>query len=129
MESKVMKKAVLFLTMMLAFTAALPVQAADTSEHGKQQIQQIVTNAIVIEKFYPPEGITTFKGRARVGGKINTEGKIVNPRIIVTSGSQRVDEIAMGYAGKWTFIPAMDVNGNLIECYIMISIPFNQDND
>ncbi|MDQ0204011.1 energy transducer TonB [Pectinatus haikarae] len=92
---------------------------------GGSQSVQMGEPPILIDKFYPPVNIVTFRGRVSVFATIDVTGRIIRTKIAVTSGSPSVDQIAMDSARRWTFKPALDQNGAPMECTKIISIPFN----
>lgn len=96
-----------------------------SSGGGGGQAVQMGQPPILIDDFYPPVNIVSFKGRVSVYATIDKTGKIVKTKIAVTSGSPSVDQIAMDSARRWTFKPALDQNGMPMECTKIISIPFN----
>ncbi|WP_110955773.1 energy transducer TonB [Anaerosinus massiliensis] len=87
--------------------------------------QQMGKPPIVLEKFYPADDLVKFRGRVNIRATISKEGKIIDTKVMVTSGKYSVDQIAMSAVRRWTFKPALDAEGKPMECFRMISIPFN----
>lgn len=89
---------------------------------------QMAEGPRLIEDYYPSVGGANFRGRVMVKAVVSKEGKVIDTKIMVSSGKRLVDQIAMNAARKWTYRPALDQHGQPMECWAMISIPFNVEN-
>lgn len=76
---------------------------------------------------YPATGVN-FRGRVSVFATIAKDGTIRSTKVAVTSGRRSIDEIAMAACRRWRFKPALDHEGQPMECIQVISIPFNVPN-
>lgn len=83
--------------------------------------------ARLIADSYPATGVN-FRGRVSVFATIGKDGVVRKTKVAVTSGRRSIDEIAMAACRRWRFKPALDHNGQPMECIQIISIPFNVPN-
>ena len=83
--------------------------------------------ARLIADSYPATGVN-FRGRVSVFATIGKDGNVRKTKVAVTSGRRSIDEIAMAACRRWRFKPALDHNGQPMECVQIISIPFNVPN-
>ena len=83
--------------------------------------------ARLIADSYPATGVN-FRGRVSVFATIGKDGTVHKTKVAVTSGRRSIDEIAMAACRRWRFKPALDHNGQPMECIQIISIPFNVPN-
>ncbi|MBQ9635756.1 MAG: TonB family protein [Acidaminococcaceae bacterium] len=83
--------------------------------------------ARLIADSYPATGVN-FHGRVSVFATIGKDGNVRKTKVAVTSGRRSIDEIAMAACRRWRFKPALDHNGQPMECVQIISIPFNVPN-
>lgn len=90
--------------------------------------QHLNTAPKLLADYYPPEGLTKFKGRVTVAATIGKNGHVVRTKIMVTSGQMLVDQHAINAVKKWFFKPALDDKGQPMEVDKIISIPFNVPN-
>lgn len=90
--------------------------------------QHLNTAPKLVMDYYPPEGLTNFKGRVTVSATIGKDGRVIRTKIMVTSGRTLVDQHAIVAVKKWLFKPALDDKGQPMEVDKIISIPFNVPN-
>ena len=83
--------------------------------------------ARLIADSYPATGVN-FRGRVSVFATIGKDGNVKKTKVAVTSGRRSIDEIAMAACRRWRFKPALDHNGQPMDCIQIISIPFNVPN-
>lgn len=87
--------------------------------------QQLGEPPKVVTDFYPAPDIVDFRGRVSVLATINKQGVVSEVKIAITSGRMLVDAVAKDAVRRWTFKPALDMDGKPMECVKVISIPFN----
>ncbi len=84
-----------------------------------------VQDAVPIEqsKVYPKdiEKNLNYHGTVTISATVDTDGKVIKTVIMRSSGSPKVDKIAMEAAAKWEFTPASDKKGKPVEVWYMIT--------
>lgn len=90
--------------------------------------QHLNTAPKLLADYYPPDGLTKFKGRVTVAATIGKNGHVIRTKIMVTSGQMLVDKHAINAVKQWFFKPALDDKGQPMEVDKIISIPFNVPN-
>lgn len=89
---------------------------------GKQEMAE---PPVTVNAYYPPEASgLDYNGYVAVAATIDTSGRVKEVKIVLSSGVELVDNIALKAARKWTFKPALDTNGKLMECDKIITFDF-----
>ena len=107
-------------------------QAGNKGEKGGKKKQGKGNPPITLKPVYPPKGIVKFKGYITVQSLIKEEGTVKKTKLMTPVRDRKnpemdkINKLAAEYASQWLFKPATDENGNAIETYKNISIPFNQ---
>ncbi len=82
---------------------------------------------VTVNAYYPPEAHgLDYKGYVAVAATIDTGGKVKEVKIVLSSGIELVDNIALKAARRWTFKPALDTDGKLMECDKIITFDFKE---
>ena len=103
--------------------AANTANVADNLQ-GKQEMAE---PPVTVNAYYPPEAHgLDYKGYVAVAATIDTGGKVKEVKIVLSSGIELVDNIALKAARRWTFKPALDTDGKLMECDKIITFDFKE---
>lgn len=103
-----------------------PKKSAPVEEPPEEQV--LVSDPITISAVYPEKSFG-FKGIVSVSVTIGKDGKIKNAEVIMPSGIEDVDNIALESAQKWTFKPALDQNNKPMERVKIIIFDFTKISD
>ena len=96
-----------------------PVEEVSTGE------RRMAEPPVVIEEHYPPKsGAFHFDGAVSILVRIGEDGSVKRTRVMYSSGRMLVDGAAVSAALKWKFTPALDQNGQPMECDKILMFDF-----
>lgn len=106
-----------------------PDMAAATANTGQSLPRMMNTPPVLITDVYPApaeQAKVRFKGKVSLRMWIMETGRVGKIDVAVTSGSKRVDDIAIAAAKQWLFKAATDFEGKPMPVMKIVQIPFNQ---
>jgi TonB family protein len=70
----------------------------------------------VCKQDYPADSVQLGEqGTTTVGYRITVQGTVKDPRVVVSSGSERLDGAALACVANWRYLPARDAKGEPVE--------------